>query len=84
MYSVRCQNCPEGFPIEVGPGSTLNDLNPDKCQSCSQKPSESELLNYLEVKSEVEENLELPDISQGVPQKLVLYYDIICDIIEGR
>ena len=73
MYSIRCQNCHEGFPIEVGPGSLMDELKPDQCQACHQKPSGNVLLKYLEVKCQVEETLEMPDIPEGVPQKLVMY-----------
>ena len=26
MYSIRCQECPEGFPVVVGPQNTLEEL----------------------------------------------------------
>ena len=67
MYSIRCQVCPEGFPIVIGP--TLESIQ--DCKKCLQKPSEEILQKYLTIKVEVEEYLEKGKIPFGVPQKCV-------------
>ena len=36
MYSIRCQECPEGFPVVVGPQNSLEELT-IKGQSVSEK-----------------------------------------------
>lgn len=69
MYSIRCQNCLEGFPVIVGPGSTLKELKAENCDKCCQKPSEENLELYLEIKTEVEKILSKTDIYLGEPEE---------------
>ena len=71
MYSIRCQTCPEGFPLIVGPENTLDDLTIQKCQKCSEKPCQEFLIEYLDVKKQVEEILGKSDIALGEPEHCV-------------
>ena len=71
MYSIRCQVCPEGFPVIVGPGSTVDELRPHICKNCQNEPSKEVLINYLEVKENVEKVLTANPIELGEPKNCV-------------
>ena len=69
MYSIRCQNCSQGFPIILGP--TMENIG--HCKKCYQKPSKEVLEKYQSIKIEVEEYLEKGQLPFGIPQKCVTY-----------
>ena len=71
MYSIQCQSCQGGFPVIIGPGSELSELNPQKCQQCLQRPSQKVLMDYLVIKNNVEATLEKNDLAQGEPESCV-------------
>ena len=74
MYSINCQNCTENdIAVIVNPGSNIEDLNAQICKNCKNRPSDETLNLYLQIKSEVEENLDRTDLKQGEPEKYFRY-----------
>ena len=71
MYSIQCQNCSEDSPVIVQPVIKIEDLNPQKCDKCQQRPDEDTLEAYLQIKAEVEESLDRSDLPQGEPEKCI-------------
>ena len=63
----------KGSAVVVGPQSTLDELEVQKCQKCSEKPSQKILDEYLDVKNQVEKILGKSDIVLGQPEQCVRY-----------
>ena len=61
----------KGSAVVVGPQSTLDELSVQKCQKCSEKPSQKILDEYLDVKNQVEKILGKSDIVLGQPEQCV-------------
>ena len=63
----------KGSAVVVGPQSTLDELEVQKCPRCSEKPSQKILDEYLDVKNQVEKILGKSDIVLGQPEQCVRY-----------
>ena len=61
----------KGSAVVVGPQSTIDELSIQKCQKCSEKPSQKILDEYLDVKNQVEKILGKSDIVLGQPEQCV-------------